>query len=253
AGSDVGQVTINVGGANGMVWFVSPGGGGSGKQTSTISLSSLQAINNGTGTNPAAGDTIFLFEGAHTGPITLLNNQKLIGQDATVSIDTLGGPVPRPGQAYPAINPTGTNVTITSGAAAVTLGLDNTLAGLSIGNSTTAILAPTGVAVGMVSVREVAINRNGQATHIDTHVAGTGERITLMFNHLATFTFSGGVNINSGTNPAFTAKLGGTVTATGSTNTLATTTGTALDVENVTIGASGLTFHSITAGTGASG
>ncbi|PYR71445.1 MAG: hypothetical protein DMF86_25890 [Acidobacteria bacterium] len=69
AGSDVGQVTINVGGANGMVWFVAPGGGGSGKQTSSISLSSLQAINNGVGTNPAAGDTIFLFEGAHTGPI----------------------------------------------------------------------------------------------------------------------------------------------------------------------------------------
>ena len=81
-------------------------------------------------------------------------------------------------------------------------------------------------------------------------ITGTGEGITLMFNNLATFTFSGGVNINSGTNPAFTAKLGGTVTVTGSTNTLATTTGTALDVENVTIGAGGLTFHSITAGTG---
>src|SRR5207247_733684 len=207
AGSDVGQVTINVGGANGMVWFVSPGGGGSGKQTSTISLSSLQAINNGTGTNPAAGDTIFLFEGAHTGPITLLNNQKLIGQDATVSIDTLGGPVPRPGQAYPAINPTGTNVTITSGAAAVTLGLDNTLAGLSIGNSTTAILAPTGVAVGMVSVREVAINTNGQAINIGTSVAGT----SATFPSTPTWTGYTSVTATGGQSGVYLGNVNGTV------------------------------------------
>lgn len=42
---------------------------------------------------------------------------------------------------------------------------------------------------------------------------------------------------------------GGTITATDTTSTLTTTTGTALNVQNTTIGASGLTFKSITAGT----
>ena len=37
--------------------------------------------------------------------MTLLNNQKLIGQDATVSVTTLGGPALQLGNAYPAINP----------------------------------------------------------------------------------------------------------------------------------------------------
>ena len=59
------------------------------------------------------------------------------------------------------------------------------------------------------------------------------------------------------TNPGFTATGGGTVSATQNNttivNTITTTTGTALNVANTTIGASGLTFRSISAGTGVSG
>ena len=46
---------------------------------------------------------------------------------------------------------------------------------------------------------------------------------------------------------------GGTVTATDTASTLTTTTGTALNVANTTIGAGGLKFRSISAGTAASG
>ena len=55
------------------------------------------AINNGAGTNPAAGDTIFLFEGAHalTATLTLLGTQKLIGQDTTATLANLGAPAPQ--------------------------------------------------------------------------------------------------------------------------------------------------------------
>ena len=65
-----------------------------------------------------------------------------------------------------------------------------------------------------------------------------------------------------GANAAFTATNGGIVNvcannpcggATAVVNTLATTTGTALNVANTTIGPSGLTFRSISAGTAASG
>jgi hypothetical protein len=71
-------------------------------------------------------------------------------------------------------------------------------------------------------------------------------------NTNTSFTFAGGIAISSGTNAGFSATGGGTVTATG-TNTLASTTGTALNVSNTTISASGLTFLSISAGTAASG
>ncbi len=68
AGTDNAQVTINVGGANGMVWFVSSAGGGGGLQASPIDARRVSArATTASATNPAAGDTIFLFEGAHTG------------------------------------------------------------------------------------------------------------------------------------------------------------------------------------------
>ena len=163
AGTDNAQVTINVGGANGMVWFV--------KQRRRRHRPPDQSdfprrpapINNGTGTNPAAGDTIFLFEGAHalTATLTLLGTQKVIGQDTTATLANLGAPTAQGGNAYPAVNnPTGTAVSITSSAAALTLASGNTLAGFTVGNSTTAVLGT--VALGSLSVREVIVSTNGQ-------------------------------------------------------------------------------------------
>src|SRR5262249_5860131 len=65
----------------------------------------------------------------------------------------------------------------------------------------------------------------------------------------ATITFTGGLNLSTSTNTAFSATGGGTVNATQNNtsivNTLTTTTGTALNVVGTTIGASGLTFRSI--------
>jgi hypothetical protein len=80
--------------------------------------------------------------------------------------------------------------------------------------------------------------------------ASTG--IFLANNTGGTIGFTGAISLNTAGNAAFTASGGGTVTATGSGSTLTTTTATALDVANTTIGGSGLTFQSITAGTGAS-
>jgi hypothetical protein len=83
-----------------------------------------------------------------------------------------------------------------------------------------------------------------------TDAGGTG--ILLNANGTSTFSFSGGLTLN-GAGTTFTAtnpSLTGTLTLTG-TNTIGATTpptsGTALNVTNVTIGASGLTFRSISA------
>ena len=88
-------------------------------------------------------------------------------------------------------------------------------------------------------------------------ITDTGPGIFLNANTGSTITFTGGLALTTGANPAFTATGGGTVTATQNNttivNTITTTTGTALNVANTTIGASGLTFRSIIAGTAASG
>ena len=103
---------------------------------------------------------------------------------------------------------------------------------------------------------------SGSITDLDN---GSGSGISLTSNTGATIVFQGGLVLSTGTSPAFTATGGGTVVvcdespcgASGSNGTLVnkltTTTATALNVANTTIGASNLEFQSISAGTAAAG
>ncbi|MGH3010856.1 MAG: beta strand repeat-containing protein [Gaiellaceae bacterium] len=86
-----------------------------------------------------------------------------------------------------------------------------------------------------------------------TDTGGSGDGISLSGNTGATINLTGGVQLSTGAAAAFTATGGGTVNVTGASNTLATTTGTALNVANTTIGAGGLNFRSISANGGANG
>jgi hypothetical protein len=89
-------------------------------------------------------------------------------------------------------------------------------------------------------------------------VSGTGSStgINLATNTGATINFTGGINLNAA-NAGFAATGGGTVSATQNNstivNTITTTTGTALNVANTTIGGSGLTFRSISSNGAANG
>jgi hypothetical protein len=83
-----------------------------------------------------------------------------------------------------------------------------------------------------------------------TTTAGKGVDLT---SNSGTIGFTGALTLSSGANTAFNATGGGTVTSTNTSSTLTSTTGTALNVANTTIGAGGLKFRSISAGTGASG
>jgi hypothetical protein len=82
-------------------------------------------------------------------------------------------------------------------------------------------------------------------TYAGTISTTTGEGVDLTGNTGGTIAFTGTLTLSTGTNPAFNATGGGTVTATNTSNTLTTTTGTALNVANTTIGAGGLKFRSI--------
>ena len=95
--------------------------------------------------------------------------------------------------------------------------------------------------------------RTGGTTTIGGTINDTGTGVSLSSNTGATTNFTGTITASTGANPAFSATGGGTVTATGSGSTLTTTTATALVVQSTTIGASGLSFQSISAGTSSSG
>ncbi|HEX8453305.1 MAG TPA: Ig-like domain-containing protein [Longimicrobium sp.] len=151
------------------VWFIdaSASAGGDGRFDSRFSaLSSFAAINNGSGNNPAANDRIFLYTGAYTAPVTLLNGQQFVGQGATGSSfsSVLGVTWPADSGPEPAIN--GTSPSITSATTGVTLGSGNTLRGFNLGNTTGAALI--GSSFGTVVVTNVGINTTGQALNLTT-------------------------------------------------------------------------------------
>lgn len=80
---------------------------------------------------------------------------------------------------------------------------------------------------------------------------GANTAITLSSNTGATVNFTGGgLGVTTTSGNGFSVTGGGIITVQGTGNTLASTTGTALNVANTTIGASGLTFQSITSNGG---
>ena len=101
-------------------------------------------------------DTIFLFTGSgpYPGGITLQNEQRLIGQGVALVVEgvTLVG--------------AGAAPTITNGAGAgITLGQDNTLMGLMVGNTTTTDIV--GSNFGTLTVTDVQLSGNGGALDLD--------------------------------------------------------------------------------------
>ncbi|GAB4153164.1 MAG: hypothetical protein Fur005_04030 [Roseiflexaceae bacterium] len=311
--SDTATVTITL---TDRVWYVrnTASAGGDGRATAPFNTLAAAA------SASAAGDYLYLYrgDGTNTGQnagITLLNNQRLIGQGVALVVgsDTLvaAGTAPVIGN---------------SAGSAITLAQNNTVRGLDIGNTTA--VAITGSGFGTLTADTVSINTTnaalsltngtanltlssttssggtnninlntvagtialgngalsgatGNAFNVDggtatisyagtinntaaarvvsviNKTAGTvsfsgaitgntsSTGILLNNNSGATMTFSGGITLSTGANAAFTATGGGTVNVTGLSNTLTTTTGTALNVANTTIGASGLTFRSI--------
>lgn len=172
AGSNSGTVSINV---SGMIWFIDNNASCpcDGRLTNPFnSLASFAAVNNGAGNNPAANDNIFLYESAidYVGPVTLLNNQRFIGQDATASLATIAGITSPPfSDPLPATNSgNGTIVNITSAVNSINVASGNTLRGFTGGNSLTDI---DGSAIGTLTI--------GDSVSPDVKLNGTGRAVNL--------------------------------------------------------------------------
>lgn len=198
----------------------------------------FQSINqNGTAPNG------IILNGTGSGPVTVTGTggpPATAGSGGTIqnttgdgiSLTNVGGAVSLNGMAT--TNVVGTDVLLNGGAANVTFA------------GTITNQAAKGKSVDVS-------NKTGGTVLFSGAISDSANGINLATNTGATINFTGGLTMSTGTNPAFTATGGGTVSVTGASNTIITTTGVALNVANTTIGASGLTFQSITAGTAASG
>ncbi len=140
-----------------------------------------------------------------------------------------------------------TALSVVSAAGAITNAAGTAVA-ISGGNGNVTLPLPINNVAGQaVSVSGRTINNVTFAGAI----TDSGSGISLSGNTGARIVFAGGISASTGVNPAFSATGGGTVEVIG-INTLATTTATALNVANTTIGSLDLNFRSISSNGGAS-
>ena len=247
-------VTINV---SDMIWFIDNALVAAGNGTLATpfnTLAGFEAINGNGGSDPGAGDCIFLDTGSgnYTGGVTLENTQILVGEGASAGLASVCGvTLPTHSNSLPATS--GTDPTIANaGGNGITLASGNTIRGLTVGN--TSGTGISGSSFGTLTVSDASIGGSGKALDLNTGTmnSATFDSVTV------TSSSSGGVSLQSlsGTTTfsslsltttggtGFLASSGGTVNITGSSNAIMNTT-TGIDITNTTIGASGMTFQSI--------
>ncbi len=161
--SDSGTVSISI---SGMVWFLDNGSTAASNGTLQLPFVSIADLNSAQGAsrpNAIAGDAIFVAAGAasYTSGLTLQHSQIVVGEGAGATLASIAGlsapifsdPLPSTGGSAPLIVVTG------SGTNGIDLASDNTVRGLSIGN--TGGTGLSGTEVGNLFVREVGISGSG--------------------------------------------------------------------------------------------
>ena len=152
--TDTGMVTITVAD---MIWFIDNTGGGSGG-SGTLNDPFKRITDFNSSLDPDPGDGIFLDETGtdYTDGITLKTDQTLIGEGATVPLDSaLGITVPPFSLSLPATGGTRPEIDNSSGNG-IDLDAGNTIRGLDIGDTSgTGIL---GSSVGTLTISEASID-----------------------------------------------------------------------------------------------
>jgi hypothetical protein len=196
--------------------------------TGTVTLASNTAIKN---VNFSGAAPAIVASGTPTTVPIVIDHVNVTGGTNALSVTnvtaTAGG----------AINVTASSFTNTTGAEVLVSG----------GNVPLSFDAATTISSNTGRVIDIQ-NRTAGAVTFSGPITDSGTGIILNANGTSTFTFSGGLTLN-GASSTFTATTNGSLTISG-TNTIGATTpptSTALNVANTTIGASGLTFRSISA------
>jgi uncharacterized repeat protein (TIGR01451 family) len=215
-GTNTATVTLTV---SGMVFFVNdddPTAGGDGRLSNPFNcLVGTGCFSQSTADEP--GDNIFLFSGAYTGGLTLLANQKLIGQGASATLASFVGVTP---EAYSdSLPPTGgaspTITTTLPATNAITVSAGGiTLRGFTVGATTGAKIL--GTSFGTLTA--------GNNTTPDLILGGAGQALSLTNGTFAATSALGGVATTSSAGQGiFLSQIAGTV-AFGSTSVSGSTT-----------------------------
>jgi uncharacterized repeat protein (TIGR01451 family) len=174
AGSDTGTVVITV---SDMVWFINNAAGAcasdcDGRLTNPYtSLAAFEAANgSGAPGDPEAGDNIFIYTGTgdYTAPLTLENNQRVIGQGATSSVETLAA-ITFAADSDPTPSTGGANPSITSAGNGINLAQNNALHGLTVSNTTGTGISGSGF--GTLTVSENVIVNNSASSGVAVNLA----------------------------------------------------------------------------------
>ena len=112
-------------------------------------------------------------------------------------------------------------------------------------------LSATNPTFSVSSGNAVTLNSGNTISGINISNTGSGDGIVDDASSIGTLTMSA-IAVSTGSGTAISLSHGGTVDITGTGNTINSSTGTALDVTNTDIGSSGITFESISSGTGGS-
>jgi len=229
-GSNNATVTITV---TGMIWFVNAAATCpcDGRLTNPfIDLTGAGSFDAVAADDP--GDNIFMYSGAYTGGLTLLNNQRLIGQGAGSSLASITG-ITSPPHSDPLPATGGTRPTVANAAGSnILLGSGNYLRGFDIGNSAAAGSGISGNTFGTLTVTELAISGTGRALDLDNGtLAATIDSIS---------------SSNSTTNGVTLNNVGGSFSVTGAT-TVTNATLEGISISNITnIGTPSLQFGAVT-------
>ena len=122
--------------------------------------------------------------------------------------------------------------------------------GLSLVNTLGSLALPVGEIMGSAGTGVFIQGGNSNITLGISVTVTQGKGIDITSRSGGTIASTGPLSLSTGANTAFSASGGGTVTVVGSGNTITSTTGTALNFSNTTIGAGGLNFQSITSNGG---
>ncbi|MDX2043511.1 MAG: Ig-like domain-containing protein, partial [Acidobacteriota bacterium] len=196
--SDIGTVSITV---SGMIWFIDDSVAGPGDGRLSAPFNSVANFNSLAADDP--GDNIFIYSGNYSGALTLLNNQKLIGQGSSASLVSLAGlTLPPFSNALPATG--GTRPSLSNTATLLTLGNGNLIRGFNVTN--TGGTGISGNSFGNLTASEISITANNTSA-----VCGAALNLN-NGNPTATFT---SVSASGCTNGMVLTNLTGPVTVAG--------------------------------------
>ncbi|ACT92589.1 Ig-like domain-containing protein [Dyadobacter fermentans] len=188
-------VTISVGSATNMIWFINSAAAAGGTGTLSKPFNSISAFNSingdGAASHPQNGHVIFIYSGSYTGPLTLRNDQKILGQGSTQSILSFTGfSAPNGTNQLPAV--TGSNagrptLTTSSGTDnAINLGTTNIIKGINIANTTGTKIS--GSSAGTFTASEVGLSGSGSALNL------TNKTLNASFSEVSSSSATNGVS-----------------------------------------------------------